>query len=245
MYLIVGASSGVGRAIAEEFAYQGHNLFLVSRSERDICAIASDLNLRYGVAVNHCELDLCSFQPDFSKIFEQIDLAGKEFKGVLIPAGFVIDGDDLAIEVSDINQLFQANCISIIKLITGILTKIKGSSGQISVVGFGSIASVRGRGGNMIYSTSKAATRFYFEALRHACVDIDVIVQYYILGYMNTNLAFAFNVMLPKGDPKKIAAKVYRDLEKDFGVRFFPGYWLVLSLIIKIFPWRLYRRLKF
>lgn len=244
MYVIIGASSGVGRSIAEVFASKGHDLLLVSREDRDTNAVASDLVLRFGVSVKTLKLDLAVSQPNFSEILEMVDSASKKFKGVLIPAGTVIEADTLEIETSAIDGLFRVNCLSICNLIVEILRRTHESS-VISLVGFGSIASVRGRGSNMIYSTAKTAMRFYFESLRHACVGKKVVVQFYVLGYMDTNLAFAYNAPLPKGAPNNLAQQVYRDIHKDFGVRFFPRYWLLLTMIIKIVPWKIYKHLKF
>jgi len=244
MYIIIGASSGVGRAIAETFASKGHDLLLVSREDRDTHAVASDLMLRFGVSVNSVKLDLAASQPDFSEILAAVDSAAGNFKGLLVPAGTVIDTDTLDIEPSTIDGLFRVNCLSICSLITEILKRAHKDS-MISIVGFGSIASVRGRGSNMIYSAAKTAIQFYFESLRHACVGRNIAVQFYVLGYMDTNLAFAYNVPLPKGAPDKLAQRVYRNIHKDIGVNFFPRYWLIIVMIIKLIPWPVYKHLKF
>lgn len=244
MYVIIGASSGVGRAIAELFAAKGHDLLLVSREERDTNAVASDLMLRFGVSVKSVMLDLAVSQPDFSAILEAVDSAGENFKGVLVPAGTVIDTDTLEIETSAIDGLFRVNCLSICNFIVKTLRRAHKDS-VLSLVGFGSVASVRGRGSNMIYSAAKTAMRFFFESLRHASVDRKIVVQFYVLGYMDTNLAFAYNVPLPKGNPKELAQQVYRNIHKDIGVRFFPRYWLPITMIIKLIPWWIYKHLKF
>lgn len=244
MYVIIGASSGVGRAIAEVFAANGCDLLLVSRDERDTNAVASDLILRFDVSVKSVRLDLASVQPDFSKILEAIDFAGVNFKGMLVPAGSVSDIDTLEIGNSVIDGLFRMNCLSICSLIIEVLGRAHKDC-ELSLVGFGSIASIRGRGSNMIYSSAKTAMRFYFESLRHACVGKKIAVQFYVLGYMDTNLAFAYNVPLPKGRPAKLAKKVYRYIHDDIGVSFFPRYWFVVAKIIKCIPWVIYKRLRF
>jgi short-subunit dehydrogenase len=244
MYVIVGASSGVGRAIAEVFAEKGCDLLLVSREERDTRTVASDLMLRFGVSVKTVKLDLAVLQPNFSEILDAIHSARDRFKGLLIPAGTVIDTDTLSVETSAIDILFRVNCLSIIKLIIEVLGVV-GNDSIISIVGFGSIASVRGRGSNMIYSAAKTAILFYFESLRHACVGRNIVVQFYVLGYMDTNLAFAHSVPLPKGDPHRLAQQIFRNIHKDIGVRLFPRYWFAVVTIIKLIPWSIYKHLKF
>lgn len=244
MYVIVGASSGVGRAIAEQFASKGCDLLLVSREDRDTHAVASDLMFRFGVSVKTVKLDLAVPQPDFSEILDYVCSFREKFKGLLVPAGNISNTDTLDIDTTAIDGLFRVNCLSICSLINEIL-KVPRIANVITIVGFGSIASIRGRGSNMIYSSAKKAMRFYFESLRHACVDRKVVVQFYVLGYMDTNLAFAYNVPLPKGDPNKLAQRVFRNIHNDIGVSFFPRYWLIVAMIIKLVPWRIYKYLKF
>ena len=42
-YLIIGASSGLGREVAYSFAKNNHDLILVARDDRDLSPIKSDL----------------------------------------------------------------------------------------------------------------------------------------------------------------------------------------------------------
>ena len=42
-YLILGASSGLGKELAYILAKNSHNLIIISRDERDLKAIKSDL----------------------------------------------------------------------------------------------------------------------------------------------------------------------------------------------------------
>ena len=41
---------------------------------------------------------------------------------------------------------------------------------------------------NVAYSAAKRALASFFESLRHACADTGVAVQFYVLGYMDTEL---------------------------------------------------------
>ena len=50
--VVVGASSGLGRALAEELARTGHELLLVASDPRDLSAIAADLGLRHAAKVH-------------------------------------------------------------------------------------------------------------------------------------------------------------------------------------------------
>ena len=50
-YLIIGASSGLGRALADKFAKEKKNLIIASRDDRDLIAIKSDLEIKYNIKV--------------------------------------------------------------------------------------------------------------------------------------------------------------------------------------------------
>ena len=49
--IVIGASSGVGRMLAEELASNGYDLLICSRDKRDLDAIANDLTYRFNVVV--------------------------------------------------------------------------------------------------------------------------------------------------------------------------------------------------
>ena len=51
-YIIVGGSAGLGRAIAKKFASEKNDLIIISSDLRDTKALASDLEIRYGVIPN-------------------------------------------------------------------------------------------------------------------------------------------------------------------------------------------------
>ena len=56
--LVTGASGGIGRAIAEQFARAGTNLVLSARSEATLHEIAADWQARYGVTIAVLAADL-------------------------------------------------------------------------------------------------------------------------------------------------------------------------------------------
>ena len=65
-YLIVGASSGLGRDLAYEFAKNSNNLTLVSRDKKDLEYLKSDIEIKHKVKVDIFELDF-SYQNNISK----------------------------------------------------------------------------------------------------------------------------------------------------------------------------------
>jgi len=56
--VITGATQGIGRALAEEFAKHGHTLLLAARTKAKLARTASELNAAYGVPVHYVACDL-------------------------------------------------------------------------------------------------------------------------------------------------------------------------------------------
>ncbi|WP_267640929.1 SDR family NAD(P)-dependent oxidoreductase [Haloarchaeobius amylolyticus] len=56
--LVTGASSGIGRELARQFARHGHDLVLVARREAELAAVADDLESRHGIAATTIPMDL-------------------------------------------------------------------------------------------------------------------------------------------------------------------------------------------
>ena len=88
--LIIGASSGLGREIAYEFARNSKNLILISRNLKDLEILKSDLEIKFKIEVNVFQLDfsdlneVSKFILDNTKVLENID-------GVLFPIGMMIE----------------------------------------------------------------------------------------------------------------------------------------------------------
>ena len=57
--IITGASKGIGKAVAEKFAANGHTLFLCARGEAPLAALANELEAQYpGATVHHIPCDV-------------------------------------------------------------------------------------------------------------------------------------------------------------------------------------------
>ncbi|PSQ43122.1 hypothetical protein BRD14_03480 [Halobacteriales archaeon SW_5_68_122] len=58
--LVTGASAGIGRALAAEFAANGHDVVLVARRETELNALANDLEDEHGIRAHVIAQDLAS-----------------------------------------------------------------------------------------------------------------------------------------------------------------------------------------
>ena len=112
-YLIIGASSGLGRELAILFAKKNCNLIIVSRDERDLIAIKSDLEIKYKINVNFIALDFSSIDEIDKKLFSKKNLL-EEIQGVLFPVGTMFEEDNTMLNAMSMNKLLNSNYISIV-----------------------------------------------------------------------------------------------------------------------------------
>jgi short-subunit dehydrogenase len=240
--LVVGGSSGLGRALAERFAAGGYSVVLLSSDRRDLDALASDLKLRFGVGSAVLQTDLRKPHLDLDEL-DRVLAGLPPLSAVLAPAGMNSD-DDRAESGSAADALLRANFGSIGEIVRHCLPRLQAAPAGL-VVGFGSVAAVRGRTRNAAYGAAKRALQSYFESLRHALAPSTVRVQFYVLGYLDTNLAFGKTAALTRASPVRLASAIYRQRLADPGVKYYPAIWRPVCTIVRLLPWFVFRRLQF
>jgi short-subunit dehydrogenase len=244
IYLIAGASAGLGRCLSQKLASLGHNLILIASGREDLEAMASDLVIRHGVRVEVIPADLSAG----NEYLDEVEGAIKSLNGldgIFCPVGAVSASDGVCLHPDGLKALTHVNYMSIALLITRLWPFLAQPPRPKVVVGFGSVAAGRGRSQNMAYSAAKRALTSFFESLRHAAAGSNITVQFYILGYLDTNQAFGRKTPLPRAGLERLCQKIMDHLQKDFGTTYYPKYWSLITLFLKATPWFLYKRMKF
>ena len=241
--IIVGASAGLGRALAAELAARGRSLLLVASDARDLDATAADLAVRFGIEATGLACDAAD--PDALAESLRRACAGRsDLDALLLPLGAIDDADAPLLEAEHAARLVDVNWLAACAAVREVAPHLV-SRGAGSIVGFGSIAAVRGRTHNAVYAASKRALASYFESLRHALEPSGVCVSFYVLGYMDTALAYGRPLLLPKADPARVARQVGDRLGRAPGTHYLPWFWRPVTAALRWLPWPLYRRLRF
>ena len=160
--VVTGASSGIGRALAEYFAAAGANAVLGARHEDALREIVG----RIGAAGGHAAYAVCDVtrEADCKRL---IDTAVDTFGGVdvlICNAGIsmraLFDEVDLAV----LHKLMDVNfwgCVNCTKYALPYIQKARGS-----IVGVSSVAGIHGLPGRTGYSASKYAMTGFLETIR-------------------------------------------------------------------------------
>jgi len=183
--IITGASSGIGKACAEEFAKRGANLVLGARQYVTLCEITADLEARYGIRAialqvdvskeEECEVLVKQALVTFSKIDILINNAGLSMRALF---------NDL--DLSVLKNLMDVNFWGTVYCTKYALPEILKTQG--SVIGVSSIAGYRGLPGRTGYSASKFALNGFMESLRTELLKTGVHVMVACPGFTASNI---------------------------------------------------------
>src|SRR5579871_843090 len=164
--LIVGASSGIGEELARQLARMGCTVALAARRKEELERIAREIDQEAGerralIYVHDVREYEC-----VPALFQQIchDLGGLDLiiyaSGVmprLADEEYAFDKDRLTIEVNVLGAIAWLNEAA----------QRFARAGAGTIIGISSVAGDRGRRGQPVYCTSKAALDTYLEALRN------------------------------------------------------------------------------
>jgi NAD(P)-dependent dehydrogenase (short-subunit alcohol dehydrogenase family) len=242
--VVVGASSGVGRALAEALARDGADLVLAARSERDVDAVARDIAARFGVRAVTLPIDLRDHDDSLAAWFDRCVAALPEVDTVLVPAGIVDDADDGVSDPALFDALLGTNFVGVVHIVGRFVERFE-RAGHGTVVLFSSIAAGAPRRRNVAYTAAKAALESYARSLRHRCDGTGVEIQLYRLGYVDTAMTRGRRLLLPVAAAPRVATAVVRRLDRPRRSLYLPRFWAPVIFVLEHLPWSLYRRLEF
>lgn len=244
--VIIGASSGVGRELARAFARLGTQLVIVARDERDLSAIASDIQLRFGVACWPVVQDIAAREWNVADLVATCRERLGVIDALLVPAG-AVSPDDVGPNAAAIAPVLDVNFVGPARIAAAFGTLMSEQKSG-TIVLFSSIAAAAPRSKNVAYSAAKAALETYAKGLRHSLSAFGVEVQTLALGYVDTAQSFGLRLLFPVVSPEAVARHVVERIAprtRVGGLRYFPRFWRLVTTILRLLPWFVYRRLQF
>jgi 3-hydroxy acid dehydrogenase / malonic semialdehyde reductase len=175
--LVTGASSGIGRSVAQEFARtspKSLKIILTARRIDALKSLAAEISKEVGEGVKVLPVQLDVSKPDEVQSFH-----GKlpdEFKDIdiLINNAGLVKGVAKAPEIlaEDIDVMFSTNVTGLINMTQAILPVMqkRGESGTGDIINIGSVAGREAYQGGSIYCATKAAVRSFTDALRRELI---------------------------------------------------------------------------
>ncbi|WP_295648615.1 SDR family oxidoreductase [uncultured Mucilaginibacter sp.] len=183
--IITGASSGIGKAMAEEFASRGANLILGARQYVTLCEIAQELEKKYNIRAVAVACDV-SIQEDCKLLIMQAIQTFKRIDILVNNAGISMRALFKDVDVDVLKRIMDVNFWGTVystKYAMPELLKTKGT-----VVGVSSIAGYKGLPGRTGYSASKFAMNGFLDSLRVENLKTGINVLTACPGFTNSNI---------------------------------------------------------
>ncbi|KAI3549653.1 short chain dehydrogenase [Colletotrichum filicis] len=213
--LITGASSGIGKSTAFEYARtapKNLKLILTARRIDTLKEVAAEIQKEVGSGVKIHPVKLDVSNPE--EVRQLVPNLPEEFKDIqiLVNNAGLVKGVAKAPEIAeeDINVMFATNVTGLINVTQAILPifKARPDGGSGDIINIGSIAGREPYPGGSIYCATKAAVRSFTDSLRKELIATRIRVIGIDPGQVETE----FSVVRFYGDKSKADA-VYAGCE--------------------------------
>lgn len=241
--LVIGASSGIGAAVARRLAADGTRVALVARRRDRLEKLTALINSTVGEDRAICRVHDVRDTVEAAELFQTIarDLGGLDLvvyaAGVMHPVAF----DEFNVE-DDLDTI-DVNLRGAIAWLDPAAERFSRLGGG-TIIGIGSVAGDRGRSGNPVYCTAKAGLHTYLEAIRNRVARDGVNVVTIKPGFVDTAMTRGLDGLFWLISADRAAEIILRSARRGAVVAYVPARWRWVMLVIRSIPSFIFRRLK-
>ena len=237
--IISGASSGIGRMLAIDYAKKANVscLFLFARNqERLLETVRLCRNVNNNVIIKHYCFDLNN-KDEIKNTLNQI-LSSNKIDIVIanagVSAGTLGGGEDIL----QINTLINTNINGVIGLIYPVINQMKiNKSGKVCLIS--SMASFVGLPSSPTYSATKSFVRIFGDAIRSELSSYNISVSVICPGYIKTPMTDVNKFKMPFLMSVEKASKIIINaIDKKKGFVCFPFIMYIILKIVDILPYK-------
>lgn len=243
--VVLGATRGMGRALARQLAARGDRLFLLARSVEDAEKSATDLGVRANQAppaVAHCDLaDASTFEPALAAAFSELG----HVDALVVTAGLFGTQEELEADLERAQTLLTVNFANTVVFCEHARRRLLAQSGGGTLCVFSSVAGDRGRKPVGIYGSSKAGLSHYLESLDHKYREAGLVTLCVKPGFVKTGMTAGLDPPPFAGEPEQVAAQVIRAIDRKKPLIYTPSIWRWVMLTIRHLPRFVMRKVGF
>jgi short-subunit dehydrogenase len=236
---ITGASSGIGLALAAQYASQGATLGLVARRADALTSFAARF-AHLPISIYPADVrDEAAIAQAASQFIDEHGLPDVVIANAGISKGVETGHGDLAA----FREVMDVNCFGMAATFEPFAKKMS-EARRGTLVGIASVAGVRGLPGSGAYSASKAAALAYLESLRVEMRPFGVAVVTIAPGYIRTPMTAHNPYRMPfLMDAERFAEKAAGAIARKVRFAVIPWPMRIVATLLGCLPRWLYDRL--
>ena len=244
--VILGATRGMGRALARLMADRGDTLYLLGRDLGELERSARDLRERAGevavAGIGRCDL----LEPDGFP--EALDAAAEALGGrvetVVVTAALFAPQEELEADPALTRRVLDVDFARTIEFCEAARKQLLATGGGTLCV-FSSVAGERGRKPVILYGAAKAGLSYYLEGLDHKYRSQGLVTVTVKPGFVKTGMTAGLDPPPFAGEPEPVAKRVLHAIDDGAPVVYAPGAWRWVMLVIRNLPRFVMRKIGF
>ena len=242
--VLLGATKGMGRALARLMAARGDELFLLGRSLPDLGHCASDLRDRGAAGeVGYAPCDL--LEPGgFAAALEHATARLGRLDAVVVTAGLYGTQGTLERERALRERVLTVNFTNTVEFCEQARVRLLDQGGGILCV-FSSVAGDRARKPVILYGAAKAGLSHYLEGLDLKFRQDGLRTVLVKPGFVRTGMTAGLKEPPFAVDAEAAARAALTAIDQGRPVAYIPSIWRLVMLAIRLVPRWLMRRVDF
>lgn len=241
---ILGATKGMGRALARAAAERGDAICVLGRNGIDLERSAADLAVRGArgsVGSVLCDLE----KPElFGPAIDAARDALGGFDAMVVTAAIFAGQEELEADPELAERLLRVDFSNTVLFCEAAKKALLQEGGGTLCV-FSSVAGERGRKPVILYGAAKAGLTHYLEGLDHKHRIDGLRVVTVKPGFVKTSMTAGLEPPPFAGEPDAVARRVLRAIDRGVPVVYAPAPWRWIMAVIRSLPRAIMRRINF
>ncbi|MGH7281986.1 MAG: SDR family NAD(P)-dependent oxidoreductase [Polyangiaceae bacterium] len=242
--IVVGASSGIGEALARDLAAAGSRVALVARRKSELDRIAKSIR-ESGKGEAHVHVHDVAHFAEVPALFDKIveELGGLDM--IVYAAGVMPELAEGEYDFAKDKEMVDVNLLGAMAWLNPCAALFEAQR-RGTIAGISSVAGERGRRKNPAYCTTKAALTTYLESLRNRLSRYGVNVVTVKPGFVDTAMTKGKKGLFWLITAEQAATATLDLIRKGTGAAgFVPQRWAPLMWVIRHIPSFAFRKLNF
>ena len=231
--IVIGASSGIGRALAKVLSQNGYEVGLAARRLELLRQLQQEIPAQTYLK----RIDVSQPEEAMRLLQELIN----EMGGLdLIVLNSGINTHNTSLNWQGEIDTINVNVSGFVAMaVVAVKHFLRQNSGHL--VGISSIAGLKGSAGCPSYNASKAFVSNYLEGLRHRLMQNNIYVSDIRPGLVATALIKGQRGQFWVSTPEKAAEQIFQAIKKRKKIAYITRRWCLIAWLIKVLPDWVYR----